>query len=178
MKRVAAGDARAFRQICDEHLPAILRFATRLLQNDAEAHDVAQETFLKVWLKASEYQPKARITTWIHSIARHLSIDRLRQRQSRGETVSLDNAVDQAPASVEPGQLLERKWTAERVQTAISALPERQQSALLLRHEQGLSQDEIAQVLDTSVDAVESLLKRARSALREQLELGGVDPSA
>jgi RNA polymerase sigma-70 factor, ECF subfamily len=170
MKRVAAGDARAFRQVCDEHLPAILRFATRLLQNDTEAHDVAQETFLKVWLKASEYQPKARITTWIHTIARHLSIDRLRLRKARGETLALDSDVDHAPPSVEPGQLLERKWTAERVQMAISALPERQQSALLLRHEQGLSQDDIAQVLDTTVDAVESLLKRARSTLKEQLD--------
>jgi len=176
MKRVAAGDAQAFRQVCDEHLPAILTYTTRLLRNDAEAQDLAQDTFLKVWLKAGEYQPKARITTWVHSIARHLCIDRLRQRQARGETLPLDSDVDHAPPSVEPGQLLEKKWTAQRVQLAIALLPERQQSALLLRHEQDLSQEEIAQILETTVDAVESLLKRARSALREQLDAAELDP--
>ncbi|HXS17951.1 MAG TPA: RNA polymerase sigma factor, partial [Polyangiaceae bacterium] len=114
--------------------------------------------------------------TWVHSIARHLCIDRLRQRQARGETLPLDSDVDHAPPSVEPGQLLEKKWTAQRVQLAIALLPERQQSALLLRHEQDLSQEEIAQILETTVDAVESLLKRARSALREQLDAAELDP--
>lgn len=177
MQRVADGDARAFRQIADEHLPAILTYLTRLMRNEADAQDVAQETFVRVWTKASDYKPKARITTWIHAIARNLAIDRMRALTRRGTRVDFDDDLEQARPSERPPELLERKWTSESVLRAISALPERQQSALLLAHEQGLAQHEIAVVLSTSVEAVESLLKRARNSLREALYYLDHEPS-
>lgn len=170
MQRIAQGDALAFRALSDAHLPAIFIFASRLLRNSAEAQDVAQETFVKVWLNARNYEPKARLSTWIHSIARNLAIDRLRKSKRRGEHYELDEERETAPASDRPSQLLEKKLTAQAFNDALSLLPERQQSALLLRHEQGLSQSEIAAVLSCSVDAVESLLKRARQTLKDQLQ--------
>jgi RNA polymerase sigma-70 factor, ECF subfamily len=170
MARVAQGDARAFRALSDAHLKPVYVYLTRLLHSEAEAQDVAQETFLRVWQNASSYQPKARITTWIHAIARHLAIDRLRRRKTTGEHFEFDDERDLVPRSDRPSELLEKKTTAQLVAQAIARLPERQQSALLLCHEQGLSQPEIAVVLECTVDAVESLLKRARSTLREQLQ--------
>ncbi len=170
MARIASGDARAFRSLCDVHLRSILIYATRLLKSETEAQDVAQETFLKVWLNASKYRPQARATTWIHAIARNLIIDRLRGARAKATHFELDDERDQAPYSDRPSRLLEKKSTAEMVATAIASLPERQQSALLLCHEQGLSQQEIAHVLDCSIDAVESLLKRARATLKQKLE--------
>ncbi len=170
MVRIAAGDAQAFRQLCDAHAQAIHVFAFRLLRNETEAQDIVQEAFLKVWLHAKKYQPRARVTTWLHTITRNLIIDRYRSAREKAQHFELDHEREHAPYSDRPSRLLEKKSTAELVAAAIAALPERQQSALLLSHEQGLSQNEIAEVLDCSVDAVESLLKRARTTLRKTLE--------
>lgn len=177
MLRVAQGDTKAFRTLSEGLLPAIYTYASRLLRNDADAQDVAQETFLRVWLNARNYEPKARVSTWVHSIARNLAIDKIRKSKRRGDHFELDAERDAAPASDRPSQLLEKKLSAQAFQDALSLLPERQQSALLLRHEQGLSQSEIAVVLACSIDSVESLLKRARQTLKEQLVTNNPDHS-
>lgn len=169
MQRISQGDARAYRQLVDQYLGVIVTYAFRLLKNQAEAEEVAQETFLRAWQNAASYKPQARVTTWLHRIAHNRAIDLLRQQSTRGAAASLDEERDAAPASQNPGRLLERKHTAERVQTALDALPERQKIALVLSHEQGLSNPEIAEVLSLSVDAVESLLARGRRQLRQLL---------
>lgn len=168
MKRIASGEARAFRELSDAHLPAIVTYANRLLRNASEAEDVAQETFLRAWQKADRYRPEAKVSTWLHAIARNLSLDRLRKRDRR-EHYELDDERDAAPLSDRPSRLLERKATAQSVADALDQLPERQRSAILLSHEQGMSNPEIAHVLECSVEAVESLLKRGRNALRTLL---------
>jgi len=79
MRRVAEGDAVAFRQLADRHLGSIVRFATRWLGRKEEAEEVAQETFLRVWQHARTYEPTARVSTWLHKIAHNAAIDRLRE---------------------------------------------------------------------------------------------------
>lgn len=170
MARIAAGDVAAFRQLSQDHLKAIVTFATRILNNGTEAEDVAQETFLRAWKKASTYEPRARISTWLHTIARNLAFDRLRRRGARGEEFVVDDERDAAPVSTGPSQLLAQKQSALTVQAALLRLPERQRVAILLCHEQGHSNIEIATVLDCSIEAVESLLSRGRSQLRKLLE--------
>lgn len=167
MKRVAIGDAAAFRELSNEHLAAIVTYATRLLGNSAEAEDIAQETFLRAWQKAADYRPTARVSTWLHTIAHNLAIDALRKR--RGGTLELDDERDRAPDSGSPAALLARKAEALGVQAALERLPERQKMALLLAHEQGLGNQEIAEVMALHVEAVESLLSRGRRKLRELL---------
>lgn len=170
MKRVAKGDAAAFRTIVDAHLNAITTFTYRIVHNHAEAEDIAQETFLRVWQKAGNYKPTARLATWIHAIAKNLAIDRLRKKGRRGAHVELDAERDAAPKSNRPSRLLERKAQQLSVEQAIASLPERQRMAVVLWHEQGLSNPEIASVLQCSVEAVESLLARGRRGLRTLLE--------
>lgn len=169
MKRIAEGDALAFRQLSDAHLTAIVRFAYRLVLNHAEAEDIAQETFLRVWQSASGYQPRARLSTWLHTIARNLAIDRLRKQGRRGAHHEFDEERDVDDGANRPSQLVVEKATTLRVERAIAALPERQRAAVVLWHEQGLSNPEIAQVLECTTEAVESLLSRGRRALRQLL---------
>jgi len=166
MDRIAQGDASAFRTLSQDHLQAIVTFVYRLLHNHAEAEDVAQETFLRAWTNAAKYQPQARVSTWLHAIARNLAIDHLRKRKTRGESLEIDDERDAAPLSGRPSQLLVRKQQALTVQEALLNLPERQRSAILLSHEQGHSNIEIAEILKISVEAVESLLSRGRRQLR------------
>jgi RNA polymerase sigma-70 factor (ECF subfamily) len=167
MLRVAAGDAQAFRSLSGVHLQPILRYCSRLLREPAEAEEIAQEVMLRAWQRASEYEPKARLTTWLHRIAHNLAIDVLRKR--RNDSREWDDESMPAPDSRIPERLVEQLDTAQRVQAALQTLPERQKQALLLCHEQGLSNPEIAEVLAVGVAAVESLLSRGRKALRVQL---------
>ena len=165
MRRTAQGDAAAFRALSDAHLGKIMNYAYRLLHNRTDAEDGAQETFLRLWKDAGRYEPRARVTTWLHRIAHNLCIDRLRGRREQPS-----DALDEERSSVEPGGLLDRKRVALEVERALATLPERQRAAITLVHYQGLTNVEAAAVLDVNVDALESLLARGRRSLREKLD--------
>lgn len=162
MRGVAAGDTAAYRALVDAHLPRIVRFAERFLGNAAEAEDVAQETFMRLWTAAASYTPEARPLTWLYRIAHNACVDRHRKR--RPETVEVETASADRPSG-----LMRRKQTAEAVQRELAELPERQRAALTLVHYEGLAGEEAAAVLDVSVEALESLLSRARRTLRARL---------
>jgi RNA polymerase sigma-70 factor (ECF subfamily) len=165
MRRTASGDAAAFRALADAHLTKIMNFAHRLLHDRSEAEDVTQETFLRLWKDAARFEPRARVTTWLHRIAHNLCVDRLRgRREQPSET------IDEERTSLEPGGLFDRKQVAHQVDKALAELPERQRAAVTLVHYQGLGNIEAAEVLDIKVEALESLLARGRRSLREKLE--------
>lgn len=167
MLRVAAGDAQAFRMLSSVHLKPILSYCSRLLRDPAEAEEIAQEVMLRAWQRAAEYESKARVTTWLHRIAHNLAIDALRRRRDKAHDWDQDSLP--APESGGTEHLIEQHDTALRVRAALQRIPERQKQALILCHEQGLANPEIASVLGVGVSAVESLLARGRKALREQL---------
>lgn len=168
---MAAGDARAFRDLMDRHLPGVLSIAGRMLGSPAEAEDVAQDVFLRAWRSAAKWRGKAdggtaEYRTWLYRVAANASTDRLRKRRP----VGLDDIAE--PADPAPGaeQVLNDASVARSVRTAIQTLPDRQRAALILSHYQGLGNPEIGAILEISVEAVESLLSRARRALRERLK--------
>jgi RNA polymerase sigma-70 factor (ECF subfamily) len=166
MRRVAAGDAQAYRALSDRHLPAILRYATRMLRDRGEAEDVAQETFLRLWTHADRWRPKAKLSTWLHRIAHNLCIDRLRARKvARTQELAEERIARRSSPS---GELARLQLGAE-LQDALDALPERQRAAIVLVHCQGMRGAEAAQILDVSAEAVESLLARGRRTMRETL---------
>lgn len=165
IERAGQGDVAALRRVVDEHLPAITRFAYRMLADRAEAQDVAQETFLRLWRELGRWEPRARLSTWLHRVAHNLCVDKLRAR--RRVTGSEDDDTADGRKSV-PSQIEEHE-RAEAVQQALQALPERQRAALTLVYHQGLSNREAAQVLGVEVDALESLLARGRQGLRKLL---------
>lgn len=167
VQRVGRGDQRAYRELVDRYLQSITRFALRTLHDRAEAEEVAQETFLRLWTEAADFEPRAQLKTWLYRIARNQCIDRIRKRRSHGKSVDLDEERD--AGEDRPSALLLRKQTAAQVGDALATLPERQREAITLVHYEGLSGAEACEVLSVSAEALESLLARGRRALREQL---------
>lgn len=162
---VAGGDVRAYRQLVDRHLRGIHAFAHRMLGSRAEAEEVSQETFLRLWEHAGRYVPSAKPSTWIYRIAHNLCVDRLRRRRETTSNV----LPDELPASERPSGLFLERQVADAVQRALSELPARQRAAMGLVHYQGLSNAEAAEVLGVGVRALESLLARARRQLKDSL---------
>ena len=172
---VANGDRGAYRELLRRHAAAIQRYAGRLVRDPAEAEDVTQETFLRLWLRAGDYDPVARVTTWLFRIAHNLCVDRLR---ARGRVELLEEPDEErAPESGAQPALLESKQRVEALSTALDALPPRQASALSLVHLHGLSGVEAAEVLAVSQEALESLLSRGRRGLKARLLRSRADAS-
>ena len=167
LARVAAGESEAFRGLVDRHLPTVLAIGRRMLRDDAEAEDVAQETMLRLWRNAAglELGPHG-VRPWLRRVASNLCIDRVRAR--RNTTVVEEVPEESAPPS-QLRHLAERELGA-RVDAALQALPERQRLALTLFHYEGMSQIEVGEVLAISDEAVESLLARARRARKVALK--------
>jgi RNA polymerase sigma-70 factor, ECF subfamily len=166
MARVADGDERAFQLLSGRHLPAMLGLARRILGNAAEAEDVAQEAFMRVWTHAPRWQPLAQFRTWLTRVVINLCLDRKR----RAPWVELETAgeiVDPAPGAGEKAEDDERE---RMLAAAIETLPTRQRSAIVLTYGDGMSNAQVAEILDTSVSAVETLLVRAKQNLRRALE--------
>ncbi len=168
MAKVARGDERAFQLLSRRHLPAMLGVARRILGNAAEAEDVAQEAFMRVWTYAPRWQPLAQFRTWLTRVVVNLCLDRKR----RAPWVALETAgdiVDPTPGAGEQAEVDER---ARMLATAVEKLPARQRSAIVLTYGEGMSNAQVAEILDTSVSAVETLLMRGKQNLRRAL--GGV----
>ncbi|HTO85260.1 MAG TPA: RNA polymerase sigma factor [Methylomirabilota bacterium] len=166
VRRVGAGDGPACAALVDRHLSRILGLAGRMLGNRAEAEEVAQEVFLRVWQQAGRWRAgEARFSTWLHRVAVNLCQDRLRRRRE----TSLEAAGDPPSPDPPPEAALQRDAVVARVGAALRQLPERQRTAILLSHYQELGNVEAAAVLGVSVEALESLLARGRRRLKELL---------
>ncbi len=164
---VARGDGQAFSALVNAHLPAVLGTARRMLKDATEAEDVAQEAMLRLWRNAAtlEIGPGG-LRPWLRRVVSNLSIDRI--RSARKTSVVAD--VPEQPVAASQSAGMESADLSRRVQAALSVLPERQRQALVLFHFEGLSQIEVGQSLGVSDEAVESLLARARRALKVALK--------
>jgi RNA polymerase sigma-70 factor (ECF subfamily) len=165
MARVAGGDEPAFRVLARRHLPSIVGLARRILGNAADAEDVAQEAMLRVWVNAPRWQPLALFRTWLTRVVVNLCLDRKR----RAPWVALEVAGDIVDPAPGPAAQREADEAERLVAAAIAALPVRQRAAIVLTYREGLSNAESAEILATSVSAVETLLVRAKQSLRRTL---------
>lgn len=168
---IGGGDRRAYHVLVERHGRRVLGLARRMMRNLAEAEDVSQEAFLRVWQKAGEWQPRgARFTTWLYRVVVNLCLDRRR----KPTMAPIEAAGDPADTRPDAEQTLATVQRERQVASALQALPERQRAALVLSYYEGLSNLEAAGALELSVSALESLLVRARRALRQELESRGV----
>ena len=166
IRGIAEGDARAVRAFVDRHLPRMVHLARRMLGDETESEDVAQEVFVRAWRMAPRWRPgAAKFETWMHRVALNLCYDRLRRRRET-LTDTLPEREDEGPS---PFDAVHAADVSARVDAAILALPERQRAAITLCCYQELTNIEAADTLGVSVEAVESLLARARRALKTSL---------
>jgi RNA polymerase sigma-70 factor (ECF subfamily) len=165
MAKIARGDERAFRELTRRHLPAMLGLARRILGNSADAEDVAQEAMLRVWTHAPRWQPLALLRTWLSRVVVNLCLDRKR----RAPWVELEAAGELADPAAGAGENLETAERDQKVATAIAKLPARQRAAIVLSYTEGMSNAQVAEILNTTVSAVETLLVRGKQNLRRAL---------
>lgn len=169
MERVARGDEAAFRILVERWERPVFAFLARMLGSREEAQDLAQETFLRVYGNAARYRGSGRFKSWLFRIAGNQARSRLRRRKVLS-WVGLDSGREDLPSAEESAERrVEREDEAARVRRAVSKLPARQREAVALREYEGMSYQEIAEAMNTSASAVESLLHRAVTALRKDL---------
>lgn len=165
--RAGRGDRLAASRLIARHTPKVLAVCARVLGDRTAAEDAAQETFLKLWRTADRWKPgAAKFETWLYRVATNACIDRLRQRRPEAPEEDAPDLADAAPLADAAMIARERTRAVER---ALATLPDRQRMAIVLCHYQELSNAEAAAVLALSVDALESLLARARKSLKESL---------
>lgn len=166
VERVADGDKAAYRLLMNRHLGRCIRLARRMTGNAADAEDVAQDAFLRLWRHADRWQAgRGKFSTWLYRIVVNLCIDRSRRRTF----LPLEAAGDPADDRPDAAEGIAKAQTAKTIAAAIARLPERQRAALTLRYYEEIGNAEAAEILAVSVDAIESLLLRARRTLRAEL---------
>lgn len=159
----ANGDRDAARLLMHRLTPAIYRQALRVLKDQAEAEDVAQEAMLRLWKIAPDWrQGEAKVTTWLYQITSNLCTDRLRKRRPQTDLDAIGEPVDEAASAAEH---IQGRSRAAALDAALDQLPERQKQAVVLRHLEEMSNPEIAGIMGVGVGAVENLLARGKRAL-------------
>lgn len=165
----ANGDGSAGQAIVAELGPRLFGYAARVLGDHAEAEDVVQDAMIKLWKIAPEWQQgEAKVSTWAYRVTANLCTDRLRRRKTRGQ-VDLDSIAEPQADQASVVEQMTEKERADALQGALDILPDRQRQAVILRNLEGLSNPEIAQIMDISVEAVESLTARGKRALKAAL---------
>lgn len=166
LKSAFGGDQRAAGVLVDANLDRIFGLALRLLQNNAEAEEVAQESFLRLWQRADSWRPDAKIGTWLYRVTYNMCIDRIRRRKW------IEPGAP--PEQIDPGESAFESILFSQQQQALELgmreLSDRQRAALGLVYFDELRNTDAAEIMGVSVKALESLLWRARKALRSALE--------
>ena len=167
-----AGDAAAFEQLYRRHKGPLYRFVLRSIRARETAEELYQEIWMRVIESRERYEPQAKFTTWLYTIAHNRMVDHWRKRGL--QLVSMDGEDDPidppAAASAQPEKILEGKQSLERFARALEALPPAQREAFLLHEESGLTVAEIAQATGANEEAAKSRLRYALSKLKEALK--------
>jgi len=180
MLGVKAGNQESFNRLVDKYSKAIINYIFRFTGSREDAQDLAQDVFIKVYNSAKNYVPSAKFTTWIYRMANNTAIDYIRKKKSRGIHTSLDEHIESGSAEmhgastdgkIKPAdEMMENEEIAENVRQALLKLPDNQRAAIIMKIYEDKPYSEIAQILGTSIASVESLLFRARQALKSRLK--------
>jgi RNA polymerase sigma-70 factor, ECF subfamily len=172
--RMARGDGSAVGELYDRHARAIYSLAVRMLSDAAEAEDVVQDVFTQAWRQAGRYDPlRAPVVGWLLVITRARALDRLRARRSRIAPAPLD-VMTSHPVDQSPGQEVQAigNEEAERLRSALEALPDGQREAIELAYYKGLSQSDIAEKLEQPLGTVKTRIRAGLLKLRDVLRGG------
>ncbi len=179
MELYRRGSRNAFEEIFARHHRKVIHFCYRMTGDQAKAEEAAQEVFLRIARAASTYQPTARFTTWMYTIARRTTLNYLRDEKEEGEKVPVDSTGEggepasgitlSGPDDWGPDQVAWEAQLTEKLVEALGKLPEANRAAFVLNRGEGLSYQEVAAVLGVTVQAVKSRIFRAREMLLAEL---------
>ncbi len=167
LERVRDGDASAYEILVRQHYGNVYGLACRMLHDHSEAEDISQDVFLKIWNNPGAWNPEgARFSTWLYRVTANACIDRMRKKVP----LPTEHIPDTPDPTAGPDSRLFEDQVSVKVDAAIANLPERQRLALISTYYQGLTNKEASVVLGVTVDALESLLARARRKLKQDLK--------
>lgn len=179
VQKTKNGDLDAFDELVRRYEGKIYGMAYRFVGNHADANDLAQDTFIRVYQALAGFRGDAAFSTWLYRIAANICRDELRKRQRR-RSVSMDEMIDASPANVptadgsySPEETVQRRELQRQVQFCLNELSDDHRLVLIMREIQGLSYEEIASALQCSMGTVKSRISRARSALKEKMSEQG-----
>jgi len=181
VKGIAAREPEAFHEVMEHTAGRVVNLAVRFLGNRADAEEIAQETFLRLYQHPPRLDPSSKLFTWVYRVAVNLCMDRLRKQSRTPPMDSLDlpsgPESDEplagkiaGPVSRNPRETAARTETAEAVRRAVASLPAELRAPLVLSALEELPHAEIAQILEISPKAVERRLSRARALLKQRLQ--------
>ncbi len=168
MRAVASGDRRAFETLVDRYMNPVFLFVYSICKNKAQAEDMTQETFLRLWRNAGAWAPSGRVKSWLMRIAHNLTIDELRKRRPQVEIEKAEAVLPVVGAAQD--REVHGREVAGTIKDAILSLPERQRQALILVYYGECSGAEAAHILEITPHAFESLLARARKSMKSLLQ--------
>ncbi len=184
VKRIALNDHAAFKLLVESYQSRIINTCNRILGNQQDAEDVTQEVFLQVFQKAKDFRGESAVSTWLYRIAVNLCLNYRRKQKwaryldvltfsgpAKESSAPRENQVSrlEAPERDRPDKALEDSERRRVLEEALGALPERQRAAFVLHKFEGLSYEEISEVMESSVSSVESLIHRAKRNLQKKL---------
>ena len=170
-----SGEEGSFEALFSRHKDKVFNFALRLLSSRADAEDVTSDVFLQLFYKKFQYDGRAKLTTWLFTVARNACMTRLRSTKGvvsmwfKKSDADDFEAWDMAGSGPLPGDELARRETSKSVRKALLKLPQEQKQALILREYFQKDYQEIAQILECSLEKVKVLIFRAREAMRQNL---------
>nr|WP_321981494.1 RNA polymerase sigma factor [uncultured Cohaesibacter sp.] len=169
---IAMGQEEAFQALVERHIDRGYAVAYRILQDGPEAEDVLQDSFLQVWTRRGTWKAgRAKFSTWLFKVVTNRCIDLLRKNR----TSAMDELPDLKDDSSNQSAVLEMQEAIDLLEGAVAQLPDQQRIAIVFSYNENMSNSEIAEIMETSVSAVESLLKRGRQKLRQILKAHSSD---
>ncbi|MEL6567746.1 MAG: RNA polymerase sigma factor [Pseudomonadota bacterium] len=171
IRAAASGNRLAQSALVTRHMPRVYALAMRMLGDAALAEDITQEAFLRAWKQLPKWEPRAKFSTWLHRVTLNLCRDHFRKRREQ----TMDELPERTDPDLRPDERLDQTQRATSLMNAIDSLPERQRAALVLCSLEGRSNIDAAAIMDVSIEALESLLARARRKLKADVLKRGED---
>ena len=176
IEKLKQGDDTAFKFIVEEYKILVFNTAIGIVQNEEDAEDVAQEAFVQVYQSIHNFKGESKLSTWLYRITVTKALDQERRKKRKKRSAILKRLFNseeeievETPDFHHPGVILDQKEQASELFKAIKKLPENQKVAFILNKLEGLSYQEISEVMNSSLSSVESLLHRAKNNLRKNL---------
>jgi RNA polymerase sigma-70 factor (ECF subfamily) len=176
IRRCLAGDEKAYRELVELYQARIYSLSLRMVRRAEDAQDVTQETFVRMFRALDRYDPQRPFAAWLFSIASRLSIDHIRRRKhqpiplTQRDRDDEEYTLDVADPGIGPDEIASRSQEEERTRVLIDSLPPHYRVVVLLRHQQDLSYEEIAEALHLPLGTVKARIHRARALLKQRIE--------